>query len=1177
MPLPAAATTSHALTLALLALGAAGVAAAPAREVLVVNRGVGGHSTRDGLARFERDVLEARPDHLILYFGINDAGNSRKLVPLDEFRANLQSMIDRARAGGTQSIVLVTPNPIIAEHWALRHPTHPRKHDIAAHLAEYDAAVRDLAATNKLPVADLRQLVEQRGGAVERRHSLVRNLANSKTRDGVHLTETGYQLLAGLFEPILKGKVKPGQLVVCMGDSITYGAHVDGAGTSCGRTYPAWLWLLLNRMAGATERDTPRDPVRRDPSVLLANGSFEQSADRVHPDDWRLWNVPGRQEGALTLLRDPAAAHDGERFLRVTAENPDAPACLNSAVRAEVTPGSACRLSWWARGRGSVRAQALLYDKREFRGTLPAGETSVAPVAEDWQEQALEFDVPEDAGQVLVRFGLTGVVDLDAVSLNLTRGPAVKAPLAPQGPGPELANSRLSLAFYPAKQGGGLRSIRNAAGQEFLNGACDGTLWRLELRRIPDPGAKRPQTKPLSLDPEQDDGALRKDDPGEALVLSSNAFAGSVAETPGGLVLSWQGVDVGDEGGALDVTVSATLAEGDRFARFRTSITCRSRRYTVFYVTSPLVSGLYPPDGRTELDRLASPVFNGRLISDPIRNGILGKPYRFQANRSGHSMQFDAYYHEGRGLYLGCFDGRQNAKRYFISADPRAGLAWGVAHVPNNMKAVPQQWSTPYDTVIGCFEGDWYDACRIYREWALQQSWTREGPLHLRTSTPKWFKEMDDWLSWAVTQRPLHLVYDPTILESLKGLNLGVIVHHWGKGAYGCDKTPDRFPLEPGDLDYLAEAKKHGFPVLAYIQGLCWDTDTESFRERDGFEHTVRNFHDQRVVWNLGRGKKRLVAAIAYPGQVWTEVLGDTIEKMAAAGYAVAYLDSFNHAGTYLNFNPLYSQGECGGGNRYIKDNQRLLEAVRARARSINPEFCFTSESFWEGNLAHIDGYLVCNTTNQPLERGVIMAVPMIHAVYHDYTVCYSNWHSKWDLEQENARGYLAKYAQTFVWGVKSAWTQPRHLLTERNHEIALDAAVKRGRAYAAARKFLIYGEMLRPPAMLAPAKSVDLRWYRGWSTSYYDISAPAVLHSFWRAPSGELGLVLYNIDDASHGTTVRLRDPAYGLKQDEPCTIRYVHPAAGAPVSMQWRGPHEVELSLPVPARSPVVLEIVR
>jgi hypothetical protein len=203
----------------------------------------------------------------------------------------------------------------------------------------------------------------------------------------------------------------------------------------------------------------------------------------------------------------------------------------------------------------------------------------------------------------------------------------------------------------------------------------------------------------------------------------------------------------------------------------------------------------------------------------------------------------------------------------------------------------------------------------------------------------------------------------------------------------------------------------------------------------------------------------------------------------------------------------------------------------------------------------------------------------MVHAVYHDHTVLYSNWNSKWDLEEEGARGYLAIYAQTFVWGVKSAWTQPKHLIPGyyRNHEIALEAAGRRGRAYAAAKRWLVYGDMLRPPEPTAPVKQVSVKWFRAWSSNYYGIAMPAVLHTLWRAPDGSIALVLYNIDATPHTLTLRLDDSAYGLPRAAALTPRLVYPAAGKAVSACRDANEGIEIELSVPARSPKVVELFR
>jgi lysophospholipase L1-like esterase len=74
---------------------------------------------------------------------------------------------------------------------------------------------------------------------------VLRNEANSKSADGVHPTATGYRLIAtAVFEAIQAARL-PHTKIVCFGDSITFGANMDGAGKVEGDTYPGYLARLL--------------------------------------------------------------------------------------------------------------------------------------------------------------------------------------------------------------------------------------------------------------------------------------------------------------------------------------------------------------------------------------------------------------------------------------------------------------------------------------------------------------------------------------------------------------------------------------------------------------------------------------------------------------------------------------------------------------------------------------------------------------------------------------------------------------------------------------------------------------------------------------------------------------------------------------------------------------------
>lgn len=216
-------------------------------SVTVYNKGIGGNNTNAGLARFDKDVLALKPQYLILYFGMNDSANSHALVSPENYKANMQKMIDSARKNGI-SCVIVSLNPVIETYLKKRHPNHPAE-DISESQKAYDSIIRKLAADNNIPLVDLRTLVLEHSKSLEDKDSFLRNMANSKVEDGVHLTAEGYCEFAKLFEPVFKGKIKRGDVVVCFGDSLTFGANMKGAGTATGDTYPAHLSEILNRLA----------------------------------------------------------------------------------------------------------------------------------------------------------------------------------------------------------------------------------------------------------------------------------------------------------------------------------------------------------------------------------------------------------------------------------------------------------------------------------------------------------------------------------------------------------------------------------------------------------------------------------------------------------------------------------------------------------------------------------------------------------------------------------------------------------------------------------------------------------------------------------------------------------------------------------------------------------------
>ena len=169
----------------------------------VLNRGVGGHTSTQGLARMETDVLRQAPDVVILCFGMNDhvitdaEGNAK--TPPEQFRKNLTEMLRRVREIGAVP-VLVTPTAVIEVYYFTRHPREWYGEKGAnGQLARYCDIIRKVAKEERVALADL--FTESQGWDLS---ELLRTPDNGGFEDGVHPYGRGIDFYAEVILPVLK-------------------------------------------------------------------------------------------------------------------------------------------------------------------------------------------------------------------------------------------------------------------------------------------------------------------------------------------------------------------------------------------------------------------------------------------------------------------------------------------------------------------------------------------------------------------------------------------------------------------------------------------------------------------------------------------------------------------------------------------------------------------------------------------------------------------------------------------------------------------------------------------------------------------------------------------------------------------------------------------------------------
>ncbi len=208
----------------------------------VINFGRPGHNAPLVLDMLST-VLDCQPDLAIVMVGTNDVVWRLRWITTEEYERFLRMICDRLVKAKCQAILITIP-PCLEEFVAEREKCTPEEtSELMPRIKAINEVIFKVGKEYSFPVADFNALFI---GDHRSKESILRNLANTGTRDGVHPTEEGYRQLAVLLKDIIDRHKMPTRRIACIGDSITYGVAVKGDGTNTGDTYPGQLLKLLN-------------------------------------------------------------------------------------------------------------------------------------------------------------------------------------------------------------------------------------------------------------------------------------------------------------------------------------------------------------------------------------------------------------------------------------------------------------------------------------------------------------------------------------------------------------------------------------------------------------------------------------------------------------------------------------------------------------------------------------------------------------------------------------------------------------------------------------------------------------------------------------------------------------------------------------------------------------------
>jgi len=151
-----------------------------------VGRGISGQTTLQMLARFRTDVLELKPQYVVILAGINDIARNTGYIEVEHTFGNIVSMVELAQANGIKP-VLCTVLPASAINWR-RELGDPRPL-----IGQLNELICEYAASHQLPLVDYHTAMKDADGAMDQAY----------VTDPVHPNLAGYKVMEKVLMDVL--------------------------------------------------------------------------------------------------------------------------------------------------------------------------------------------------------------------------------------------------------------------------------------------------------------------------------------------------------------------------------------------------------------------------------------------------------------------------------------------------------------------------------------------------------------------------------------------------------------------------------------------------------------------------------------------------------------------------------------------------------------------------------------------------------------------------------------------------------------------------------------------------------------------------------------------------------------------------------------------------------------
>lgn len=746
--------------------------------------------------------------------------------------------------------------------------------------------------------------------------------------------------------------------------------------------------------------------------------------------------------------------------------------------------------------------------------------------------------------------------------------------------GPTVRAGRLGLGLLGAEDGFGLSHITDTLDCTVKTMAAPSRqLWQVRLQSATGP------FRDLLID---NTAAL------------GHRLTSVVDPTQDAVELEWRNIDLPDlsygrgGGGTLSVRVRLTPDRPDDAVRGQVEARLSSAVWSLAEIVFPRLGGIAPPRGdaaRTDL------VFPGKLVgtvlSDPFTTELLARRYTYPSRFL--SMQFagliDREIEKG-GLYVAAYDGRASVKSFCFdqalpsSCPPPKGPLLG-----QSFRAVPNRTTSPlrlvttdpgldvavvtyahdigqpdnsnrgsWEAILGIQDGSWYALARRYRDqFAVHQRWARGGPLSGRRY-PHWMANAGLLAPVFGLDRGVSVagaLADELALAGVRDPGQLILVHlnKWQTApeAFLAADMPFVSPAA-GFETVVSTARSLGASIAPYFTPSLFDTVQETgdpWTALDGPRMAVLDEQGEPVALAEDSDPDFKPVFMCPASRPWRAVVREQLRSLSRlipdrktrmSGW---YLDVMAATPPFLDGSTLHGH-RPGGGSYWARGYRKMLTRLRGSLAGSLPDLGLYSENFGEPYIDLLDGSL----THNPGEESPL---PLVHAVYHDYTQFLGRLFTCFD----SVEAIIAKQGEQFAWGGMPGFPRGAFQFLDQPHaDPVRPYLLKLARLRRMWQGFTVFGEMLAPvrigwvgetppgipPSDRAPSGGVlpiptnhltlvtqgpaegkavlrkNICGGQDQEAAIVERDVPAVVSSTWRHPNKTAGVLVLSLEPAPVG-----------------------------------------------------------